>query len=131
MGSRLDRLRQLGPFYGRKRRDKDSSEPGSPPQATPAGHDQAADQRARCAAIMGAPEAKHRPKFAEHLALKTDLSVEQAIGAMRCTPREIVSGGPGKVLNGGDDASDPEADRLAKRMLAAGHFAKTGNLPEE
>lgn len=46
------------------------------------------EERARYGAITQSPEAKGRESLARHLALETELTVEQAAQVLRASPRE-------------------------------------------
>ena len=58
----------------------------------------AADERARVGKILGSDEAKGRAELANHLALNTDLSVEQALSALAASPVSSV-GATGTALD--------------------------------
>lgn len=72
-----------------------------------AGARPAADERARIAAIVGAPEAKGREQIANHLAFETDLSAERAVAALKASPI-----GPAPLPKNPTDR-EADADRLA------------------
>lgn len=46
------------------------------------------DQKARCASIIGAPEAVGRTELAQHLAFKTDLDAEASIAVLKASPEK-------------------------------------------
>jgi hypothetical protein len=72
--------------------------PAKPAQAEPAtalpidpagvASDAADAARARCAAILTAPEAAGRSRLAHHLALETRLPTDEAIAVLKAAPRE-------------------------------------------
>jgi hypothetical protein len=46
------------------------------------------DQKARCASIIGSPDAVGRTELAQHLAFNTDLDAEASIAALKASPEK-------------------------------------------
>ncbi|AGH44532.1 S49 family peptidase [Paraglaciecola psychrophila] len=57
------------------------------------------DQKARCAAIIGAPEAEGRSDLALHLAFKTDLDAVSAVAVLAASPEQNASADDGNSLD--------------------------------
>lgn len=91
-----------------------------------------AAERARCRAIFAAPAAANNVALAAHLAFDTDLTAEQAIGALALGGKAgsglaaRMQGAPNPILGSGGapkpDASSPEA--LAAQILGAARQAR-------
>jgi signal peptide peptidase SppA len=57
------------------------------------------DQKQRCAAIIGAPEAQGRTDLAHHLAFKTDLDADAALAVLAASPEKDTSFDKGNNLD--------------------------------
>lgn len=103
-----------------------AAEPVAAAAAAAPATDSKADERARIAGILGADEAKGRGALANHLALNTDLSVEQARAALAASPKESTASGfrasmdadthPEVGADGGADAA--QEPKGASRIVA-------------
>lgn len=118
--------------------------PGARPPAaqSPAGVGPAADERSRIAAIVGSPEAKGREQIANHLAFKTNLSVQQAIASLKAAaagpsplPTPASRGADNNPLGALDAAIDrqiakhrpaPLSADAAQRALLEDEFRQSG-----
>lgn len=104
------------------------------PAAPPAqGQDNAtilAAERARIGAILGSDEAKGREALANHLATKTDMTVDAAKAALAASPKEAKTGGLGAAMatienpaigagGAGEDGGQDEAATLAASVVSA------------
>jgi len=58
-----------------------------------------ADEKARCAAIIGATEAQGRSDLAHHLAFKTDLDAESALAVLSASPEKTAAADSGNSLD--------------------------------
>lgn len=91
-----------------------------------------AAERARCRAIFAAPAAANNVALAAHLAFDTDLTAEQAIGALALGGKSgsglaaRMQGAPNPTLGSGGpakpDAGSPDA--LAAQIIAAARTAR-------
>jgi hypothetical protein len=99
--------------------DPDDTDPETDPMPTPeeaviaqAAREAVAADRARQAAIRGHAEADGRVTLADHLAMNTDMSVEDAAAILAASPKTAAAPAP---------APKPEANQFANFMNADKH----------
>lgn len=76
-----------------------------------------AADRARCSAIMSAPEAQGRTDLANHFAMNTTMTVEDAIAALAKAPQAPVAAAPAAP------AAPAAANQFEQAMIATGNPA--------
>lgn len=84
-------------------------------------------ERARVAGILGCEEAKGRERLANHLALKTDMSVEEARGVLAAAPQEAAQ--PSTSGNAFQAAMDRDTHPNVGADEAAGGGDDPGEAP--
>ena len=96
--------------------------------------------RERISAIQGSDEAKDRSKLANHIALNTEMSVEDAKAMLAASPAETKEAAkpsgfnavmenhrPAVGADGGDNPGDEPKPDVSSRLLAA-HQKATGTV---